>query len=732
MTPNISIYKRGSDTKSQELIPMDIFLDRVQSGFWQDIVLPIRALHSDPSAQDAAKKKAPNVTLSGRFKERKDAEIEEHSGYIGIDIDSLHGEADHYKSILACEPYIHAIFISIRGNGLCCIFKIDGKKHREAFAGISEYLYEKHQIVIDPTSVNVSRARFVSYDPDIYINHKPEKFTQYPKKKEPKSYPKIIYVKSDFDRIIQQIVDKGANLCENYHEWLRIGFAIADQFGENGRGYYHTISQMSAKYDSGICDKQYNHCVKANGSKRATIATFYYYAKQAGIATYSAETKEIATIASQGKKSGLAPAQVRENIRKFSDNPIDDADLESILNQVDNGTELPQDDEESLIPQLEAFLKLNYEFKRNEITRYIEMKFTTGEYIAMERKHFNSIYIKAKRQIPKLSFELVERIIDSEFTREYNPIKEWFESHPCTTEDNIERLFACIVTDNYEMAYLLGRKWLVGIAASVYGQHSPLMFCLAGEKQNTGKTEFFRRLLPRELQKYYAESKLDAGKDDDILMTQKMIIMDDEMGGKSKADERRLKELLSKQVFSLREPYGKGNVDLVRLACLCGTSNEKRLISDSTGNRRLIPVYVEDIHHAEYNAIDKRDLWAEVYKLYKEGFDYNLTKDEIKMLEASTDQFQFFSLEYELINKHYEPCENESEGVLLTATDIKVYLEKLTGQKLTLDRIGKELSRLKYAQIHKRFGTTTKRVYVVKFVDETCNTQFPNNQPFSK
>lgn len=85
-----------------------------------------------------------------------------------------------------------------------------------------------------------------------------------------------------------------------------------------------------------------------------------------------------------------------------------------------------------------------------------------------------------------------------------------------------------------------------------------------------------------------------------------------------------------------------------------------------------------------------------------------------------------------MINKHYEPCENESEGVLLTATDIKVYLEKMTGQKLTLDRIGKELSRLKYAQIHKRFGLTTKRVYVVKFADETCNTQFPNNQPFGK
>ena len=728
---NISIYKRGSDTKSQELIPIDIFLERIKEGFYQDIVLPIRAMSKNPEEQEAAKKKAPNVTISGAFKERKDSEILDHSGYIGIDIDSLNENVNHYKSLLACDPHIYAIFTSIRGNGLCCIFKIDGKKHREAFAGIGEYLLEKYEVIIDPTSVNVSRARFVSYDPDIYINHKPLKFTQYPKKKEPKSYPKIIFVQNDFEKIIQQIQDRGANICDSYGEWLRCGFAIADHFGESGRNYFHTISQMSAKYDSNLCDKQFNHCIKASGGKKTTIATLYYYAKQAGIETYSAKTKEIATIASQGKKSGLDLKTVRENIRKFSDTDINENDLISIIEQVGHGTELPKDDEESLIPQLEAFLNLNYEFKRNQITRYIEMKDEKNNFIQMERKHFNSVFIKAKRQIPKLSFELLERIIDSEFIREYNPIKEWFESHPCTTEDNIEKLFACIVTDNVELAYTLGRKWLVSIVATAYGQHSPLMYCLAGEKQNTGKTEFFRRLLPDGLKKYYAESKLDAGKDDDILMTQKIIIMDDEMGGKSKSDERRLKELLSKQIFSLREPYGKGNVDLQRLAVLCGTSNEKRLISDATGNRRLIPVYVEAIHHKHYNEINKSDLFAEAFKLYKEGFDCRLTKEEIEMLEASTDQFQFFSIEYELINKYFDVCQNEREGMYMTATDIKVFLERNTMQKLTLDRIGKEMTRLKFVKINKRVDGNPKMVYLVKNIMQEINLQNADNQPFN-
>ena len=64
------------------------------------------------------------------------------------------------------------------------------------------------------------------------------------------------------------------------------------------------------------------------------------------------------------------------------------------------------------------------------------------------------------------------------------------------------------------------------------------MLVLAGETQGTGKTHFFRYLLPNKLQNLYAESKMDNGKDDEILMTKKWIIVDDEMGGKSKENPR--------------------------------------------------------------------------------------------------------------------------------------------------------------------------------------------------
>ena len=96
------------------------------------------------------------------------------------------------------------------------------------------------------------------------------------------------------------------------------------------------------------------------------------------------------------------------------------------------------------------------------------------------------------------------------------------------------------------------------------------------------------RLLPAELKSLYAESKLDAGKDDEILMTQKILIVDDEFGGKSKQEEKRFKEITSKQIFNLREPYGRVNVDLNRLATLGGSTNDTGILNDPTGNRTFI------------------------------------------------------------------------------------------------------------------------------------------------
>lgn len=695
---NIGFYKKITNLKRDSEIPIDLFLESIRDGKWQDDVLKIRLI-KDKKERKFEKEKLPSVTLSGLFVSRQDNQLEQHSGFIGMDIDNV-TEPDTIKEILKNDPYVYSIFITVSGNGLCVIFKVNQKRHRENFINISKYLYDKYQLISDLSGINESRIRYVSYDPHIFIRYDNTKIfdVKYDKEKKVK-IPDIIFSKKDFDRLINEIIDQQLNLCENYHEWLRIGFAFVHQFQEQGRQYYHTVSQFSSKYNSKLCDMQYNACLKAQGFNTTTIATFYYYCKQSGLNIYSDDTRIVTHSVQHGKKAGLSKEQIKKNLHEFEGIDLSQEEIDAYFNsnvRIKDGGSLEE---------LEVYLRQNYRLRRNAISRYVE-----NDGIPMKQKDYNTIYIEAKKIIPELTYELIDRLINSDFVAEYNPFKLFIDANrENITTGHIHKLLSSIDTPNKDYVRKFGKKWLISIIASIYGQHSPLMLVLCGPKQNTGKTEFFRRLLPDELQYYYAESKLDAGKDDEILMTQKIIIMDDEMGGKNKKEDKRLKELISKQTFSLREPYGRHNVELNRIAVLCGTTNDEEILYDTTGNRRIIPIHVDGILHQIYNEVDKTSLFMEMVQEYENGFDWKLSFDDIVELSDNTSNFVATSLEGELLDKYFKTGENA-----LTSTEIKILIEKYSNQKIYLDKLCKELKRKGYVQQRKLINGSYRRCYLVE------------------
>jgi predicted P-loop ATPase len=252
------------------------------------------------------------------------------------------------------------------------------------------------------------------------------------------------------------------------------------------------------------------------------------------------------------------------------------------------------------------------------------------------------------------------------------------------------------------------------VVASAYGNHSPLVLIFSGEKQGTGKTHWFRYLLPKQLRYLFAESKMDAGKDDEILMCLKLIILDDEYGGKSKKEEKRLKELTSKEFINVREPYGRVSLDLRRLAVFCGTSNETQILNDPTGNRRQIPIHIVDINQDAYNKCDKVALWRELYAMYSNGWDYTVLRQDIEELNQSTDAFKHSTPEEDLIHKKLSPANSESYGEWMSLTDIQQYLMIETKfNYLNTQRIGSILTALGYTQDRKRRGNSIVRMYLI-------------------
>jgi predicted P-loop ATPase/predicted transcriptional regulator len=714
-TANLSLYDDITKKSSNKTTPIDIFLHDIKEGKWQDCVLKIRTI-KDYEVRKVEKKKIPYVTISGYFgKERKANELSKHTGLIGMDIDDISQELEGMRTLLSADPYVYSIFTSVSGTGLCVIFKIDGEKHKEAFEGIADYLIKNYQIIVDPSGKDVSRARFVSYDPDLYINSHAATFKKYLAKPKKRKIVSTIFVKNEFDNVVNEMVKNNVSCVEDYRDWLSIGFGLADQFGEGGREYFHSLSSCSQKYERSMCDKQYTHCLRSKGSTgKVTIATIYWFAKQAGINIYTEKTKRIAAVTSTQKKAGLNAQQIAENLEKFEG--ISKQDATDIIQQAFSANH-SFSNSENIVDNIRAYLRHTYDLKRNVITRKLE---NNGK--ILDEIDLNTMYLDAKVLFDELNFELFMKVLFSNNTAQYNPLLEWFEQNTGHYTGVIDAFFGCFDTPD-DIKYF-GKKWLVGVISAIHGIHSPLMLILAGEKQGTGKTEAFRRMLPKELKAYYAESKLDAGKDDEILMTQKLIIMDDEMGGKSKKESKRLKELTSKQTFTLREPYGKMNVDLDRLAVLCGTTNDLQILNDPTGNRRQLPMLINGIDFNAYNLVDKRQLLIEAYNLYKSGFEWQLSREDVQKLAGKTEKFEDYSAEYELITKYFSiPQGTWNEE--MSATDIKIDLEARTGQKLSLRKIGLELKRLGFYSEIKKINKSPKQVYFVQPLSNISNNQ-PN------
>jgi len=703
---SISIYKNIYQNKSKDLIPIDIFLDYIKSGKWQDIVLKIRCIQ-DHAERKAAKEKLPYVTLSGMFtKERRANELTNHSGFIGMDIDNVANELEGLRAMLSSDPFIYAIFTSVSGTGLCVIFKIDPDKHLDAFNGIADYLIKKYQIVIDPSGKDVSRPRYVSYDPYLFVNDGAVIFKKYLPKEKKRKITSSIFVKTEFDEVVNNMVSQGVSCVEDYRDWLAIGFGLADQFGEAGREYYHALSSVSSKYERSMCDRQYTHCLRQPQSTgKITIATIYWFAKQAGINIYGEITKKVAAATSTGKAAGLDAKTIAKNLQQFEG--IENAD--EIIQQAfaANTSFTPG---ESMVENVRMWIRHNYEVKRNVITRKIE-----NNGYEMEEVDINTMFLEAKILFEDLDFSLFTKILFSRNTPDYNPVKEFIESIEWDGEKRLDNLGACInsETGTIEWRCLMVRRWYIGIISNVYGFTNELNFILVGGK-NTGKTQFFKRLLPEELKPYFSISQLNRGKDDEILMCEKILILNDEYGGKNKMDERNEKRLMATDYFSLRVPYGKGNETIQRMATLCGSCNEMDVLDDPTGNRRIIVIEsAGKFDYNLYNSIDKYQLLAEALSYFKAGERPEFSDEEIETLEFTTDgKYSKVVMEGELITQHFLAPGKCNPWDFMTTTQIKVHLENFTRANLNINKIGAQLRKLGYERVKEKgiYGYNIVRV----------------------
>ena len=725
----ISIFPQGNySQKTKDYVPATVpigtvdfrdYIAKIRDGEWQDEVLAVRN-------GKMSKAQAKGVTASGVFSSRKASGLTSHSGIIAMDFDSKLNEGIEMSELFADE-FCYAGHESISGNGGFVVYvRIDPDKHLESYNSLEAYFANKYGAIADPSCKDVSRYRFVSFDPHAFINDDAKVFKKYlPKKKQMPSKPFYVHTKGNMAYIIEQVQRNGANILEEYHDWIRAGFGFANEYGESGRQLFHIMSSYSSKYDQNKTDRVYNAMLRT-GKKENTIGTVYWLCKNYGL-KIKTESAEFVEKLARGRIVGGVKNVKDSVIKTLELSGVEEEEAEAIVDAIEKSPRehIKPTNGDDLLEGVIGFLS-NYDLKYNEVTQKIEINDEP-----INDTLFSKMLTKIWRTVgSKVSENVLHHLIRSEAIN-YNPVTKFFlERQEMKPNGEIEKLFNCIrydmsIGDSYVTNYLevFMLKWLLSIIASAFGTHSEMMLVFIGG-QGQQKTKFFRGLLPDELRPYYAESKLDDGKDAYTLMCEKLIIMDDEFGGKNKQEAKQFKDIISKSGFSVRRSYGRYHEDRKRLAVLCGTSNEYDVINDPTGNRRIIPVNIVSIDKERFDAIDKEKLWMELYWKWKEvGNGWMLTKEEVEYLNRASEKNTQIPIELEAIQMYFDLPDQPGLVKYLTNAEIISYIESRTKLKINYYKIGVCLKQLGYEKKTKRFGNTTKVCYAMIEKGESGNMQ---------
>ncbi len=256
-------------------------------------------------------------------------------------------------------------------------------------------------------------------------------------------------------------------------------------------------------------------------------------------------------------------------------------------------------------------------------------------------QQYNTLSIDLKKHygkiIPRTSFE---EVIKSTYITQYNPILTFIDKHgSCVSEGNFEQWVDCMDLKNKSVnkatVVHFFKKWYVGIIAQALDGEYPNEFFLSilSNQQGIGKSTLLRKfVLPVDLQKYIMEHELTFDDDFKVIMGQGLLIVDDEMDGRTYEAEKSFKNLLSTKELTTRRKYDRRISNIKRRASFAGSGNNLFVVKEKQ-NRRILPIEVGKIHYDNLDKLKLDELFMEAYRLFKNGFKYSYEYTDDKMLE---------------------------------------------------------------------------------------------------
>ena len=409
------------------------------------------------------------------------------------------------------------------------------------------------------------------------------------------------------------------------------------------------------------------------------------------------------------------------------------------------------------VEEIKFFLDGHVRLRMNEITSRVEY-FEDELWQPINDRKVNSLWSKMS-EVTRVNKQDLYSIIESDYVPLFNPFTEYLSglekrSHTDSTDftdvpprvgknitsayadeksvrsvrsvcqnnnsvgdrDYIRELAQTIRVKGGEQEQMLWyrylKKWLVGMVASWLSDDvvNNVILVLIGE-QGAYKTTWFNYLLPPPLKQYFY-TKTNANrlsKDDILTLAQYALVCCEELDTMRPAELNQLKAAVTMPSIDERAAYAHYHEHRKHIASFCGTGNNTQFLSDPTGNRRWLPFEVESIISPRDHPFHYEGIYAQALALYKSGFQYWFTKEEIQELNCHNKQFETPRLEHELVDLYFrKPTDSELGEFMSVARALQIISNGIS-QKLSAVNVGRAFSDLGF----KRVRTNSSRGFIV-------------------
>ena len=383
------------------------------------------------------------------------------------------------------------------------------------------------------------------------------------------------------------------------------------------------------------------------------------------------------------------------------------------------------DSKTATVEEIKSFLDGHISLRFNEITSRVEYEIPADNtdahrFIPVNDRIVNSLWSQMST-ITRVNIQDMYRVIESDYVPVYNPFKAYL-NNLCQSvksvgdRDYIQELAQTVRVKGGEQEQMLWhlylKKWLVGMVASWISDDvvNNVILVLIGE-QGAYKTTWFNYLLPPPLKQYfYTKTNANRMSKDDILtLAQYALVCCEELDTMRPAELNQLKAAVTMPSIDERAAYAHYHEHRKHIASFCGTGNNTQFLSDPTGNRRWLPFEVESIISPRDHPFHYEGIYSQALALFKSGFQYWFTKEEIQELNRHNRQFETPHLEHELVDLYFRRPTDSELGEFISVARALQMISNGISQKLSAVNVGRAFSDLGF----KRVRTNSSRGFIV-------------------